>query len=537
MISFKRAGAILMVLALLVGTLSMTSCKKDGDKEGTSSASTSQGSSKDDKGSSKDDKSSSSKDGKDKGSDAAPADELPGDSLAAYPPPPNAEELMSQNIYIINLDSGREVWGRNEDARISPASVTKVMTCLLALENVKDLDGETTSLSADINNYLYEARVDTLGGIYMDETFSIRDLLYAMMLQSANEAAMMVGKYVSTYDSRAPQGGDLEVFAQMMNEKAREIGAVNTHFANPTGLHDENNYSTAKDLALIAQYAWENPEFGETFQQIVTTNAYKSNPTTRHPDGITWYSTLLPQQSSQTAYYTADLRGIKTGTLKDQNIHNFVSTASRDGYTYLMAVCGAPVYNEEGEEYKYNLSFIDTKTLYEKYCFDYFQVKTLINVGDPVTAIKVNLAWDKPEINVIAADKFATLVTSETTADSLTMVPVFPNGKPKVNEDKQTEYYFDAPIKKGQELGYVKITTAGNLELGTVRLVAAESAERSNWLYYVSLVKAFMSKFVFKFLLTFVIVVVVLYIILMIIRNRNRKRYRMKRRPPRPPHR
>lgn len=544
MISLKRSGAFLLSLALLLGTMSMTSCKKD-DAKGGSSASSSQGASKDDKKSSKttsSDKDGSSKDGSSKDSsskgdtETATAEDISTDSVAAFPPPPNADQLKSQCIYIINLDSGKEVWSRNPDQRLDPASVTKVMTCLLALENVKDLDKETASLTTDINNYLYEGGVDTLGGIYPGETFCIRDLLYAMMLQSANEAAMMVGKYVSTYGG-APEGGDLEVFAEMMNQKAKEIGAVNTHFANPTGLYDENNYSTAKDLALIGKYAWEHPDYGETFQQIVSSNAYKSNPTNTHPEGLTWYSTLYPQQSSQTELYNPNIHGIKTGTLRDQNIHNFVSTATRDGYTYLMAVCNAPVIDlESGQEYKYNLAFVDTKYLYENYVFDYFQVKTLINVGDLITEVPVNLSWDDKYVGLVAADKFASLVTTETTSDNVEKIPVFKNAKKRIGENKKEEYYFDAPINKGDELGVVKITSA-NLELGQVRLVAAKTIPVSKWLYYVDQVKQFMSKFVFKFLLTFVIVVVALYVALMIIRNHNKKRYRMKRRPPKPPRR
>lgn len=532
MISLKRTGAFLLSLALLLGTVSMTSCKKDDAKSG-SSASSSQGTSKDDKKSSK----NTSSDGDGSSKDAAAAQDITADSVAAFPPPPKAEDLKSQCIYIINLDSGKEVWSRNPDQRLDPASVTKVMTCLLALENVKDLDKETASLTTDINNYLYESGVDTLGGIYPGETFCIRDLLYAMMLQSANEAAMMVAKYTSTYDSSAPEGGDLEVFAEMMNRKAKEIGAVNTHFANPTGLYDENNYSTAKDLALIAKYAWEHPDYGETFQQIVSSNAYKSNPTNTHPEGLTWYSTLYPQQSSQTALYNPNIHGIKTGTLREQNVHNFVSTATKDGYTYLMSVCNAPVFDlESGRDYQYNLAFVDTKYLYENYVFDYFQVKTLINVGDLITEVPVNLSWDDKYVGLVAADKFASLVTTETTSDNVEKIPVFKNAKTRIGENKKEEYYFDAPINKGDELGVVKITSA-NLELGQVRLVAAKTIPVSKWLYYVDQVKQFMSQFVFKFLLTFVIVVVALYVALMIIRNHNKKRYRMKRRPPKSPRR
>lgn len=540
---YRRLGACCMAFILLFSTVPLVSCGKKGDASSSSSSSGSSSSSKSDKSSKSNTNSKSSKDKEE--DDIIPAEALPsGETASIFPPPPFVDELRSKNIYIINLDSGKEVWAQGADERIHPASITKIMTCLLALEYVEDLDGESTTLTTDINNYLYEQRIDTLGGISMGESFCIRDLLYAMMLQSANEAAMMVGKYVSTKDSRAPEGGDLEVFAEMMNEKAREIGALNTHFVNPTGLSDDNHYSTAKDMALIAKYAWEHPKYGETFQEIVSTNAYTSKPTNRNPNGITWYSIVYPQQNSQSDYYIPDLHGIKTGTLfepdrdPNPNIHNFVTTVSRDGYTYLFSVCGAPVAGEDSNgnygRYAKNLAFVDTKLL-ANWVFETFQVKTLVNVGDTMTQVAVNLSWDEKHVDLIAAEKFASLVTVETNADNVQKDVVLYNAKKRMIDRKEEEKYFDAPINKGDELGYVRITTAGNLELGRVRLVAAKSIERSDGLYYMSKFKEFMGKFVFKFLLTFLIIIAVLYILLMIIRNRNKKRYRMKRRPPRPP--
>ena len=152
-----------------------------------------------------------------------------------------------------------------------------------------------------------------------------------------------------------------------------------------------------------------------------------------------------------------------------------------------------------------------------------------------MTEVAVNLSWDEKKVDLVAAEKFASLVTVETNADNVQTDVVLYNAKKRMIDRKEEEKYFDAPINKGEELGYVRITTAGNLELGRVRLVAAKSIERSDGLYYMSKFKEFMGKFVFKFLLTFLIIIAVLYILLMVIRNRNKKRYRMKRRPPRPP--
>lgn len=445
---------------------------------------------------------------------------------ASIPPPPFEEDLQSKNIIMINLDSNTIVYRKEDQARIYPASLTKIMTCILALENVKDLDSETTDLKTYIESFLYTNKVSTLGGIRRNEPFSIRDLLYAMMLPSANEAAMMVADYVG--------GGDMDAFCEMMNRKAKEIGAKNTHFSNATGLFDENNYSTAYDLALIARYAWESKDIGEEFQKIVTTNAYTSSPTEYNPEGIRWYSRNLMQQASQPYYYEG-LRGIKTGSLPDQNITSMISTASRDGYTYLLVAACSPIYDKEGREYEKALDFVDTALLYN-WAFETCQVKTLMNVGKKVTSVDVRLSWDKDRVDLVAADKFASLVTKETTEDSITPQVVLFNAKPHPSKNKkgEVEYSIDAPVEKGAQVGYVRLMLGGE-EVGRVRLVAAESVEQSKALMYLDKVQSFFKTFLFKFVLTFLIVVVVLYIVLMIIRNRNRRRYRMRRKPQQPP--
>ncbi|RGX56058.1 D-alanyl-D-alanine carboxypeptidase [Anaerotruncus sp. AF02-27] len=446
-------------------------------------------------------------------------------SAAANYPPPFADELYCQAVYMLNLDSNSEVFAKNEQAQMNPSSLNKIMTCILALEEVADPDTETTELKAYIQNELYNLGVTQLGGIYMGEPMTIRDLMYAMMLQSANEAAMMIADYIGD--------GDIPYFCELMNKKAKEIGAKNTNFANPTGLYAEENKSTAYDLALIVQYAMQNQDFVD----IVTTRTYTSQPTPNYPNGISWVSNNQMQNPSDTDYYYEGLKGVIPGALTELNMRNFASVATRDGYSYLLVVLGAPITNEDGERYKTNLAWFDTNRLYN-WAFETFRVKTLMDIGEEVAEVGVRLSWDKDHIKLLAADKFASLVPNETTEDSLetfveidkkyTEVPV--KGK-KGENSPDTEKFIDAPVKKGEEIGHVKLMLAGE-EVGRVRLVAAESVEQSKWLYYVDKVKSFTSNFLFKFVLTFLIVLVVLYIVLMIIRNRNRRRYQMRRRKP-----
>lgn len=435
--------------------------------------------------------------------------------------PDFADDLKTQGIYMLNLDSDEVVYEKEAQKRMYPASLTKIMTCIVALENVDNPDTETTDLKAYIQNHLYNLQVDTLGGIYLGESLTIRDLLYAMMLQSANEAAMMIADYVGD--------GNIDYFCEMMNKKAKEIGANNTYFGNATGLDDTESYTTAYDMALIAKYAMQNPDFVE----LVTTLAYTSQPTDKHENGITWYSINSMQRGTDVDYYYEGTKGVKTGTLPEQNIRNYVSTCTRDGYTYLLVMLGAPIRDESGQQYKYNLTWKESAMLYD-WAFETFQVKTLMTIGEEVSEVGVRLSWDVDHIKLLAADKFASLVPNETTVDDVTPIVEIENyvEVPIKGQKDKTEKYINAPIKKGQTIGYVKLMLGGE-EVGRVPLVAAQSVEQSKSLYYLDKIKSFFNTFIFKFVFTFVIIILVLYIVLMIIRNRNRRRYKMrKKRPP-----
>lgn len=492
--AMRRTAAFFMTLVILLTSLScplLAAPSSSSSQSSSSSASSSE--------------SSSSSASSSSGESSSPDAEQPASSSKV----PTEDNVYSHAAYMVNLDSGTVLFEKNAQERIWPASLTKIMTCIVALEEVGDIDKETTSLSADIQTYLYNLGGVSLGDIRMGETFTIHQLLYAMMLQSANEAAMMVGSYVGK--------GDLDVFIEKMNQKAKEIGAKNTHFSNTTGLHDEDNYSTAYDLALITEYAMKNPIFAE----LVTALYYDCPPTEKHPNGVTWSSINYMQQVGNEYYYEG-IKGVKTGSLPDSDvggggIRNFISTCTRNGYTYLTVCVGAPQAREDGLRYEKNLAFVDTRNLYN-WAFENFTVKTLMDVGDEVAEVPVRLSWDVDHIKLLAGGKFASLVANEVTEDSLQKLVEIPEN-------------IDAPVTKGDEVGYVKLMLNGE-EVGRVNLLAAQSVERSSALYYADVVKSFLSTFLFKFVLTFVIVILVLYTVLMIIRNRNRRRYRMRRKRP-----
>ena len=178
---------------------------------------------------------------------------------------PEGPEVQSPSVILMEMSTGTVLYEKNSDERNYPASITKIMTTLLALEN-SDLNEVVTFSDDAINN--------TEGsGIYRDygEQMTMEQCLYAVMLNSANECAYAVAEHV---------GGTVEHFVDMMNEKAAELGCTNTHFANPHGLFDENHYTTAHDMALIAKAAYQN----ETFRIITGTARYTIPPTNKHDE-------------------------------------------------------------------------------------------------------------------------------------------------------------------------------------------------------------------------------------------------------------
>lgn len=171
----------------------------------------------------------------------------------------NAFPGVSAHAYIvIDAESGRIIKSHNADLKLPIASTTKIMTTILAIENIEDLDVkiEVPPECSGIEG----------SSIYLKpkQLVSVKDLLYGTMLRSGNDAAETLSKFAG---QKNPEG-----FIYMMNEKAKEIGALNTHFENPSGLHNDNHYSTAYDLALISAYAMKN----DTFKEISSTEKYKA---------------------------------------------------------------------------------------------------------------------------------------------------------------------------------------------------------------------------------------------------------------------
>ena len=406
------------------------------------------------------------------------------------------DTIHSEAAYLINLDTDSVIYEKNSEKQEYPASLTKIMTAILVIENVPDLKNTMIEAPAYVFDELYMTGAST-ADFRPYETASAQDLMYGMLLQSACEAASILGNHVG--------GNSISNFVDMMNAKAKEIGAVNTNFVNAHGLFDSNQYTTAKDMALITKYAMKLPKFKE----IVSTYSYQIAPSNKHTEARTVTHTNL-MMSKTSEYYYPNVRGIKTGTL-DESGRCLITYASKDGYNYLLVVMNAPLKDEDGNNVYYN--FTDTKALYE-WAFTNFSYTSLLSKTEAIGEVSVNFSDGKDYVLVNPSEDFSALWPS--TVDPSTIQRVI---------DLKEEA--DAPIEKGQKLGTMELK-AGGETLTKVDLIAAGSVKRSDLKYNLYLAKKFTSSLWFKIAVGAIIAFIIFYIFVFIAINRKKKKRKIK---------
>jgi D-alanyl-D-alanine carboxypeptidase len=265
---------------------------------------------------------------------------------------PQGADVVSKCACLMDADTGAVLYSKGMNDQMYPASVTKIMTCLLALENGKLTDQVTMTQTG----VAYVAQGSSNLSTQVGEVFTLEQMLYGMMLKSANDMATQVGEYIG--------GGSLDTFLRMMNDRAAAIGCTHTHFANACGMPDANHYTSAYDLALISQEALKNADF----RTIVNTATYTIPATnlTAAPRSLTSHDPLLVSPD----FYYPGIIGGKTG-YTDLALNTLASFASRDGMT-LIAVT---LYAADGTaSAKDNVSLLD-------YGFDHFQ-KTAVGKAE-----------------------------------------------------------------------------------------------------------------------------------------------------------
>lgn len=422
-------------------------------------------------------------------------------SLCALPaaalddPAPNCGAAI-----VVDGDYGEVLYDHNAFEKMYPASITKVMTSLLVMEAIEEgtltLDQPITASESAV--VLPEG--SSTAGIKAGEILTVEQLLYCDLVSSANEACSILAETV---------GGSIINFVAMMNDKARELGMENTHFVNPHGLHDEDHYTTAYDIYLMARAAMEY----DTFRTIVSTTKYVV-PATNMADERTLYTTNALLDNWKIAGYTYSRAiGIKTGSTTPAGQCLVSAAVDPEGRTFYCVVLGARnVENEDGSYTRY--SFKESKRLLE-WAFENFERRVLLD-GTFTQVIR--------EVPVTLSDETDYVLAEPVGSIEATMPTDYDEDKAEFRIELVESV--EAPVEKGVKLGTVTFVYDGEV-YGTLDMVAADSVARSEFQYYVKTTTEYLSLWWVKAAIAaFVFLVLVLILWLAVIRPRRRRRRR-----------
>lgn len=372
----------------------------------------------------------------------------------------NEPEIHCKAALLVDANTGTVVYAKNEHQEMYPASLTKIMTALLVFEAI---DSGKLSLSQTVTASNTITSLDSDGStanIQPGEVLTVEQLLYCMLVVSANEACVILAEQVA---------GDVTTFVSMMNAKAQELGCENTHFVNPTGLHDPQHYTSAWDLYLIAKQALTHADF----LRICDTGSI-TIPATNLSDARTLHSTnyLIDGWRSR-GYLNKDAHGVKTGSTSDAG-HCLVSTATRGSLSFIsVALGGDRVTLDDGEIRTY--SFYDTNLLFN-WGFDNFAYRTVLTKDQVLKEVAVSLS-KIDHVTVHPAENVSVLMPSVLTAEDLEQT---------INIQDPVE----APVKAGDKLGTVELSYDGKV-YATADLLAYNDVDASPLLTFLRDVKEF----------------------------------------------
>lgn len=430
---------------------------------------------------------------------------LPAGAVGFEPP----FEISGKAAYIVNTDTNIIVYEKNSEESLPAASLTKIMTCILLVEQYGDqLDTVTAELTASIRDALYGQGMAT-ADIRLGEPHTLRSLMYAAMVPSAADAAMIIANTVS--------GGSIDNFVYMMNSRAKEIGCSGTTFVDPVGMSLEN-VTTARDMYLILRYAMSFDVLKEAMstlkwdmgQDFMPSRYSASNPYNLYTTNMMIY------EGPGAEYYRKYTKGGKTGSLEDwQNLAAW-HTSPDTGETYISVVLNSPVSCDPYPYQKDHPASYETGLLMD-WVFENFAIQPAMKTGEPLAEVKVRYSTDADTVMLFPADDMMTILPKNTD-ESVTQ------------KTFQLPEYVTAPVKKGDVIGTVTLSLSGQT-IGVVELTADRDLDRNMLLFTLSKIGEFFGGLYFKVLLCVSAVTVVAYVLLYYRYQATRKSNRRPRRP------
>lgn len=355
---------------------------------------------------------------------------LCGQSFATGTEPP---ELYSPAVILIDASTGKILFEKNMHERRYPASLTKVMTAIIVLENCKL--NEVATVSKNAVTTIPSGYVTAL--LQEGEQFTVEQLLYLLLIPSANDAAIVLAEHVV--------GGtdNIDQFFVLMNNKAVELGCKDTHFVNPNGIHDESHYSTAYDLSLMAKAAMDNV----VFRNIVATVKYELPATSLYNSNDRIFTNnnsllRLNNNDSPDNYYYQYATGVKTGFTTPAG-NCLIASATKNKLSLITVTLGS-LQTDDGLSQRY----LDTLSLF-RYGYDTYAIKEVAKKGQIVQTINISGAThDTKRLDIAISSNVSVLIKKEDSKDTLL---------PKIVLDEKMK----APIKKDDIVGTITYDVEG----------------------------------------------------------------------------
>ena len=391
--------------------------------------------------------------------------------------------VNAASALLLDADHDEVLYEQNADERRFPASITKVMTGLLTAEAIDrgelSLDTQVT-LGDDLYTGIGE------GGSTQDlkpgEVLTVRDLLNCALIPSANEACNALASLVA---------GSIPAFVDLMNQRAAELGMTGTHFVNPHGYHDDDHYTTARDVSRMCLEAMKHPDF----RQIVSSVSYTVPATNLHAERVLHDTNALVSNFRVRGFLYQYAIGIKTGSTPEAG-YCLASAAEKNGRTMIGVILGGVNWKDSAGNAVENNYFRESKNLLE-YGFNHFSRKTILSGIDPIGTIPVKLCADQDYVTVQPASSLEASL---------------PNDLDPASFQRQIDLpeRLDAPIEKGQPLGTITLSYEGK-EYGTIELVATSSLERSQFLFVIDQIQRFFSHLWVKLLLLVLVLLILIF--------------------------
>ena len=393
-----------------------------------------------------------------------------------------APALTAPAAYVVKLDTNIVVYEKNSETPLSAASLTKMMTTLLLLENYQDqLDTISLTAPSYIYDLIWEQSTNaSTADIRRGETHSLRNLLYAMLLPSGNEAAYIVADYMG--------GGSIDSFVAMMNDEAKAVGCTGTTFVDPCGLNP-NNITTARDAYLILRALTTY----DIFATVVGTPTYDMGTNDRYVTPGTYILQNTDKLVTNSSYHRDYTKGGKTGSLGEWQ--NFAGWHSQDGESYISVLLNVPMESDpEGGR----PALLETGTIMD-WVFNTYTIAPALDTTQPITEVRVAYSTQADTVMLYPADNMMTLLPRE-------------GGSALTEQIFNVPDELGAPIKQGDIVGTVTLTIQGET-IGTADLIAGSDISRNQLLYTISRIGTFFSSTYFKVVVMLTMLAVGAYLI------------------------